>query len=72
VDIVALRRERARPGMANQLSRTKAALWAQEYARHDIERPGGLLDECVTADRDFFARRQREAIARLREAGVLA
>jgi predicted amidohydrolase len=71
VDIVALRRERARPGMANQLSRMKAALWAQEYARHDIERSGGLLDDGVTADREFFARRQREAIARLREAGVL-
>lgn len=71
VDIVALRRERARPGMGNQLSRTKAALWAQEYARHDIERPGGLLDDAVVADREYFARRQLEAMARLRQAGVV-
>ncbi len=71
VDLAGLRRERARPGMGNLLSRTKAALWAQEYARHDVERPGGLLVDGVTPGRAFFIGKQHEALARLREAGVL-
>jgi predicted amidohydrolase len=71
IDLAGLRRERARPGMANLLSRTKAALWAQEYARHDIERPGALLEAGATADREYCARRQRDAIDRLRKAGVV-
>jgi predicted amidohydrolase len=72
LDLAGLRRERARPGMGNLLSRTKTALWAQEYARHDIERPGGLREPGVTADRQYFANRQREAIERLRKAGILS
>jgi predicted amidohydrolase len=70
LDLAALRRERARTGMGNLLSRTQAALWAQEYARHDVARPGGLGDG-ATPDRAYFLRRQREALDRLRQAGVL-
>jgi predicted amidohydrolase len=68
VDLTALRRERARPGMGNLLSRTKTALWAQEYARHDVERPGDVLRDGVIPDRVFFAAKQRAALARLFEA----
>jgi predicted amidohydrolase len=68
LDLAGLRRERARPGMGNLLSRTKTALWAQEYARFDVEPPGALKPG---EGREFFTRRQREAIDRLRKAGVL-
>ena len=71
IDLGGLRRNRAHPGMTNLLSRTKAALWAEEYARYDIERPGELEQAGITADRAFFARRQREAIERLRKAGIV-
>ncbi len=71
LDLAALRRERSRPGMGNLLSRAKTALWAQEYARFDVERPGSLQAGEGPLDREFFVRRQREAIDRLRKAGVL-
>lgn len=69
LDVEVIRRERARPAMGNLLARIKTSLWAEEYARHDIERPNGL--EGNTPDRTYFQRRQVEAIDRLREAGVL-
>ncbi|MFC6879326.1 MULTISPECIES: nitrilase-related carbon-nitrogen hydrolase [Actinomadura] len=69
LDLAALRRHRARPGMGNLLSRTKPALWAEEYARHEVERPNGL--DGVVPDRAWFVRRQRDSLARLREAGVI-
>lgn len=72
LDLGALRRARSRPGMGNLLSRTKAALWAEEYGRHDVERPGGLEAAGAVPGPAFFARRQQEALGRLREAGVLA
>lgn len=72
LDLAALRRARGRPGMANLLSRTKAALWAQEFARHDVERPNGLQAPDARADRTFFGRRQREALQRLRDSGVIS
>jgi predicted amidohydrolase len=71
LDLAGVRRERARPGMGNLLSRTKAALWAEEYARFDVERPGSLPAAGGAVDRAFFSRRQSEAIDRLRKAGVL-
>ncbi|NRQ34408.1 nitrilase [Nonomuraea sp. NN258] len=63
LDLAALRRYRRRPGMANLLSRVKTGLWADEYARHDVERPDGLLHEM--RERPWFAARQAEAIERL-------
>ncbi|MGW0809943.1 nitrilase-related carbon-nitrogen hydrolase [Nonomuraea sp. NPDC002799] len=63
LDLAALRRARARPGMANLPSRVKTGLWAQEYGRHDGERPDGLSDG--PRDRAWFAARQAETIERL-------
>ncbi|MET9243155.1 nitrilase-related carbon-nitrogen hydrolase [Nonomuraea sp. NPDC003709] len=63
LDVGALRRLRRRPGMGNLLSRVKTGLWAEEYARHDGERPGGLSQGA--RDRAWFAARQIEAIERL-------
>ncbi|WP_188197306.1 nitrilase-related carbon-nitrogen hydrolase [Nonomuraea sp. SYSU D8015] len=65
LDVAALRRARRRPGMANLLSRVKTGLWAEEYARHDGERPGGLADGA--RDRAWFRARQAEIIKRLYE-----
>lgn len=69
VDVSALRRERSRPAMSNQLARVKSGLWAQEYARHDIDRPNGLADQ--SAERSFFIQRHRDSIDRLRTAGII-
>ncbi|MGA5760670.1 nitrilase-related carbon-nitrogen hydrolase [Nonomuraea bangladeshensis] len=63
LDLAALRRARRRPGLANLPSRVKAALWADEYARHDVERPCGL--EAGPRERAWFRARQSETIARL-------
>ncbi|GAA2206258.1 hydrolase [Nonomuraea monospora] len=60
LDLAALRRARLRPGMANLLSRVKTGLWADEYARHDVERPAKGVP-----DRAALRARQVEAIARL-------
>ncbi|MFI0371910.1 nitrilase-related carbon-nitrogen hydrolase [Actinomadura sp. 1N219] len=66
LDLAALRRNRARPGMGNLLSRVKPGLWADEYARHDVERPNGLAGR--PPERAWFARRQQESIDRLDQA----
>ncbi|MGW1990354.1 nitrilase-related carbon-nitrogen hydrolase [Embleya sp. NPDC001921] len=69
IDLAALRRYRARPGMGNLLARVKCGLWASEYARHDVERPHDL--DGGVPDRGHFAARHRESLDRLREAGVV-
>lgn len=63
LDLDALRRTRRRPGMANLPARVKPALWAQEYGRHDVERPNGLAER--EPSRAWFLSRQQEIIARL-------
>lgn len=60
LDLTALRRARSRPGMANLPARVKTMLWAEEYGRHDGERPNGLADRIP--DRAWFTRRQQEVI----------
>jgi predicted amidohydrolase len=70
LDLGALRRERRRPGMSNLPSRVKTALWAEEYARHDVERANCLAG--AAPERAFFARRQAEVLQRLTDAGVIA
>lgn len=69
LDLGALRRHRARPGMGNLLARAKPALWAQEYARHEGDRPDELGE--TVPDRAWFGRRQLRTLERLREAGVI-
>ncbi|MGN9838685.1 nitrilase-related carbon-nitrogen hydrolase [Nonomuraea sp. H19] len=61
LDLATLRRARRRPGMGNLPSRVKTGLWAEEYARHDGERPG----ETPGRDRAWFLARQAETIERL-------
>ncbi|MFI6393012.1 nitrilase-related carbon-nitrogen hydrolase [Nonomuraea sp. NPDC050547] len=63
LDLDGLRRFRTRPGMTNLLSRVKPALWAEEYARHDVERPDGLTG--AEPGRAWFVARQKEIIERL-------
>ncbi|WP_052424094.1 nitrilase-related carbon-nitrogen hydrolase [Nonomuraea candida] len=60
LDLSALRRARRRPGLANLLSRVKTGLWAEEYGRHDVERPANGVP-----DRAALLARQAEAISRL-------
>ncbi|MFI6480925.1 nitrilase-related carbon-nitrogen hydrolase [Nonomuraea sp. NPDC050663] len=62
LDLAALRRARSRPGMGNLPARVKTALWAQEYGRHDGERPNGLAH--AVPDRAWFTRRQQDVIDR--------
>ncbi|MFB4281178.1 MULTISPECIES: nitrilase-related carbon-nitrogen hydrolase [unclassified Nonomuraea] len=64
LDLAALRRARLRPGMANLLSRVKTGLWAEEYARHDVERPEPGVPG-VPPDRARLRARQAAAITRL-------
>ncbi|MCF2531517.1 nitrilase-related carbon-nitrogen hydrolase [Yinghuangia soli] len=70
LDLAALRRYRARPGMGNLLARVKTALWADEYARHDVERPHSWNG--AVPERRYFADRHAAALERLRAAGVLS
>ncbi|GAA3666306.1 hydrolase [Nonomuraea antimicrobica] len=60
LDLAALRRARLRPGLGNHLSRVKTGLWAQEYARHDVERPAAGVP-----DRAWLRTRQQDTIDRL-------
>ncbi|WP_436775841.1 nitrilase-related carbon-nitrogen hydrolase [Yinghuangia sp. YIM S09857] len=69
IDLLALRRHRTRPGMGNLLARVKTGLWAEEYARHDVERTHDLNGRIP--ERSYFAERHAEALARLRSAEVI-
>lgn len=70
LDIAALRRHRARPGMGNLLARAKPALWAAEYAKLPGDPPNEL--DGKAPDRTWFTERQVRTIDRLRDAGVLS
>jgi len=63
IDVSAVRRHKAKPGMGNLLARTKTAMWAQEYARHSVDTPNGLVD--AKAERSYFLAHHREAIDNL-------
>lgn len=65
IDLTALRRERRRPAMINLPARVKSRLWAEEYSRHDVDRPNGLAE--TKAERSYFVSRHVENIARLHE-----
>lgn len=69
LDLGALRRERRRPGMGNLLSRVKADIWSDEYARHDVDRANLLQD--TDPSRGFFVERQRDVLSRLGDRGVI-
>lgn len=73
IDLAGLRRRRLRPGMGHTLSRLPQAAIALGLERAPLA-PNGFLDGGVprVPERAEFARRQRETIERLRQAGVLA
>ncbi|MBM3513128.1 MAG: nitrilase [Alphaproteobacteria bacterium] len=73
LDIDALRKYRALPGMCNLLSRQPLELYAASYADRSASPMNSLLDggKVKVPDRAMFVSRQAGAIARLRETGVL-
>ena len=73
LDLGALRRYRARPGMGNLLSRQRLELFRDTYAG-SIHAADGLIDEAGalrTPSRGDFAAAQRQALTRLTQLGVL-
>ena len=72
IDLAALRRFRARPGMENLLARQRFEAYAESYAQHRFY-PANNLGELnnVAPERNHFLQTQRATIARLLEAGVL-
>jgi predicted amidohydrolase len=73
IDLEGLRRWRQRPGMANVLSRQRMELFADLYGRRSVHPPNTLLEpdgRIRVPVRAEFAARQREVIARLREANI--
>lgn len=71
LDLGGLRRARNRANVENLLSRTKAQMWAQEYARHDLDRPNSLASSDCSEDARFYGQQHRLVIDRLLESGVL-
>ncbi len=74
IDIAGLRRYRRRPGMGNILSRQPLGLWRDALEGHDVQARNtltGTAGETLTPDRSFYADRQRQAIARLADKGII-
>lgn len=69
LDLAALRRARARPGMGNLLSRVRLELYAPTYANTTVHAPNGFAGG--TPDKAAFVEAQRAAIRRLVERGVI-
>lgn len=63
IDVEALRRSRAKPGMTNTLSRTKTQLWASLYGERDIDSANGLTSN--PPERAYFLAHQLESIENL-------
>ena len=64
LDLEGLRLAKKKPGMGNLLARTKTELWSQEYARHRVDSPNGLLGNNA-ADRSYFLSHHQESITNL-------
>ena len=74
IDIAGLRRYRRRPGMGNILSRQPLDLWRDALEGRDIQSRGTLTGadgQTLTPDRSFYAERQRRAIERLSDKGII-
>jgi predicted amidohydrolase len=73
LDMAGLRAYRRRPAMSNMLSRQALGLFAESYAKADLRRPNGLLQDgrVRVPDRSFFREHQLDAIERMRERGIL-
>jgi predicted amidohydrolase len=68
LDLGALRRARARPGMGNLLARNRLDLYAPTYASASVHTANGLGDGEVP-ERGWFLQAHRDAIARVAKLG---
>jgi predicted amidohydrolase len=73
LDLAGLRAYRRRPAMANMLSRQALEMFAESFAKADLRRRNGLLQDgkLLVPDRAYFQQRQSDAIARMVERGIL-
>lgn len=73
LDMAGLRAWRRRPAMANMLSRQALEMFAESFAKADLRRRNGLLQDgnLVIPDRAYFQQRQADAITRMVERGIL-
>ncbi len=71
IDITALRYRRHRNGMDNMLARQPMALYASQYAKHDLHPKGSLGNGDNPPSKDFYKSRQDAVIAKLSKAGLI-
>ncbi len=74
IDIAALRAQRRKPGMTNQLSRQRLELFAPVYAGPAVQPADSLLDpqgNPIVPERAHFARVQQNVIDRLSKDGLI-
>jgi predicted amidohydrolase len=74
IDLHALRAQRRKPGMTNQLARQRLELFAPIYAGTPVQPANSLLDADGTLripDRDHFLRVQESVIERLAKDGLI-
>lgn len=71
IDIAALRYRRERIGMDNMLARQPMALYASEYAKHDMHPSGSLGDGSNPPAKDFYKTRQQNVISSLKKRGII-
>ncbi len=69
IDLVALRRDRRRPGLNNLLSRQRFELYAESYSQSHFYPANTMLNKEV--DRKHFIQTQLQTIERLAKLGVL-
>lgn len=74
LDIAALRAQRRKPGMTNQLARQRLELFAPIYSGRPVQPANSLIDAAgniVIPERDHFARVQDQVIERLSRDGLI-
>jgi predicted amidohydrolase len=72
IDVEGLRRHRRKPGMGNYLARQRLELFREIFSG-SVQPADGLLngDAVITPDREHFARRQAEVIAKRADDGLI-
>jgi hypothetical protein len=72
VDLAALRTQRRKPGMTNQLARQRLELFAAAYAG-SVQLPNALIADgkMIVPDRDHFSRVHQQTIERLAKEGLI-
>jgi predicted amidohydrolase len=69
IDLVALRRDRHRPGLNNLLARQRFELYAQSYSQSKFYPANTMLNQPI--DRKHFIHTQAQTIERLSELGII-